>query len=201
MRRFWILPAVLLLGLVACGPLPITVDLLPSLQEAGLAQDEFSFELDVPPGTDLSGQDFDLKLPDDDGMAFDVEPPTMPATPASMVLDFSALFDYQLDCVEGLGGYMTVGAYLAPDEDALWESPLAGTEKRVELRDSDSLELSGRASLTSEQMDAVLSGHAVLGVRVVSDELEGKSSTNPSCKVTLSGDYQIQKAVLEVRFF
>jgi len=196
MKRFLLLAA-LALAAAACGPLPVTVDLLPPLRDAGLDQQTFNQSLDVPPNTDLSTiGNLTLNLPSDDGLTVEFPAPNLPASPASLVLDFKARVDYAFDCVSGLGGTLRATGYLA-DEPPPWDAPLNGLATEITLEPSGGFVLEGRAELDRNQINAILSGQATLGVRI---ELEGLTGQTENCTPSVSGSYEIERAVIEARF-
>ena len=204
MKRFW--PLLLsAFFLAACGPLPITIDLMPSLQQNGYDRGSATQTVAVPPGAQLSDQD--LKVPDANGYRFTFEVPNLPASPASLVFDYQATLDYQLACIDNLGGTLNAQVYLAGDAAQLWQSPLDGAQVSAPVKSQDTLTLKGSARLSQAQLDAVLNGSLVLGVELKTQGLTGQASIDPACQqngqtqVKFSGQYQIQKAVVEVRFF
>ncbi len=197
MKR-WLLLIPLALAAAACGPLPVTVDLLPPLQDAGLDRQTFSQSLDIPPNTDLSTiGNRTLNLPSDDGLTVEFPAPNLPARPASLVLDFKAQVYYEFDnCVSDLGGTLRATGYLAP-EPPPWDAPLNGLSTEIALEPSGSLVLEGRAALDRDQIDAILSGQVTLGVQI---ELEGLTGQTGDCTPEVSGSYEIKRAVIEARF-
>ncbi len=203
MKKLW--PFLLsALFLAACGPLPITIDLLPTLKQNGYDQKSFSRPVAVPPGTPLNDQD--LKLPDANGFAFDFEVPSLPARPASLVLDYRARLDYGIECLNDLGGTAIAQVYLAGDPQNLWQSPLEGADASAAVKQQGTLTLEGSARLSQAQLQAVLDGHLVLGVELKTQGLTGQPSSDPACQqngqtlVKFTGRYQIERAVVEVRF-
>ncbi len=187
----------LALAAAACGPLPVTVDLLPPLRDAGLDRQTFSQSLEIPPNTDLSTiGNRSLNLPSDDGLTVTFPAPDLPASPASLVLDFKARVDYAISCVNGLGGTLRATGYLAP-EPPPWNAPLEGLATEIALESDGGFTLEGRAALDRDQIDAILSGQATLGVRI---ELEGLTGQTGDCTPEVSGSYEIKRAVIEARF-
>jgi hypothetical protein len=204
MKKFW--PFLLAaLFLAACGPLPIPIDLLPALKQGGYDQGTFTKPLTVPPGTPLKDQT--VLFPDGNGFDLRFDVPSLPANPASLVLDYQADFSYRVDCVDSLGGKIQAQAYLAKDSASLWNSPLEGAAVTANLAPEDTLRLSGQARLSQAQLDAVMSGHAVLGLALSTENASGQASSDSACvqngqtQVRISGEYRIQRAVVEVRFF
>ena len=194
--------ALLLIGgavlLAGCGALPVTVDLLPALQSSGSASGSLSQPLNLPPGSelgDLEGKT--LWLPDQEGLAVSYEVPALPAEPASLEFDYAVRLDYAVTCVDGLRGQATASLYLS-GESPPWDAPLEGAEASVALKPEGSLRLEGHTSLTPEQIDAVLSGKVVLGLRLEFRDLEG--TVSESCTPEIEGAYQIERAVLKIRF-
>ncbi len=204
MKKLW--PFLLIaFFLAACGPLPVPIDLLPALRDGGYDQGTFTKTLAVPPGTTLEDQT--VLFPDGNGFDLRFDVPSLPANPASLVLDYQADFSYRVDCVDNLGGKISAQAYLAGDSAELWNSPLEGAAVSADLDAQGSLRLSGQARLTQAQLDAVMSGHAVLGLELATENTRGQASNEPACVqdgqtlVRISGEYRIQRAVVEVRFF
>lgn len=204
MKKLW--PFLLIaVFLAACGPLPIPIDLLPALKQGGYDHDTFTQTLPVPPGATLEDQT--VRFPNENGFDLNFEVPSLPATPASLVLDYRADFSYRVDCVDNLGGKIRAQAYLAGDSAELWNSPLEGAAVSADLDAQGSLRLSGQARLTQAQLDAVMTGHAVLGLELATQNIRGQASSDPACvqagqtQVKISGEYHIQRAVVEVRFF
>ncbi len=194
-RALFLIPLALVFS--ACGPLPVTVDLLPALRDAGLDQQAFHRALDVPQNTDLSTiGNLALNLPSDDGLTVEFPAPNLPASPASLVLDFKARVNYNFDCVSGLGGTLRATGYLAP-EPPPWDAPLSGLATEITLEPSGGFVLEGRAALDRDQIQAILSGQATLGIRI---ELEGLTGQTENCTPTVSGSYEIERAVIEARF-
>ena len=197
MKRILLLSA-MALALAACGPLPVTVDLLPALKDAGLDRMTFDETLNVPANTDLGEtRELSLDLPGPDGFTVHFPAPDLPASPASLVLDFKARVDYAFACVSGLGGTLQATGYLAP-EPPPWDAPLNGLAAEVELEPSGSFVLEGRAELDRDQINAILSGQATLGVRIELERLTGQ--TGEDCTLAVSGSYEIERAVIEARF-
>lgn len=203
MKRFLLLAA-LALAAAGCGPLPVTIDLLPVLEEKGYDQQPFSEAVRTAPGTALS--DLLLRIPDENGYALTFPLPDLPASPTSLVLDYRADLEYQIGCIDNLGGEIEAQVFLAGPSSDLWTQPLEGARVQAEIRYHDTLTLKGRASLTQDQLDAVLQGSLVLGVEFRTSGLSGQASNDPAClrngevEVTVSGNYQIERAVIEARF-
>ena len=187
--------AVLLAG---CGALPITVDLKPTLEKSGADRGSFTEALNLPPGTNLGSlSEVSFELPDENGLEVRFEVPDLPARPAGLELDYAVRLDYQIACVDGLGGQARASAYLA-GESPPWEAPLEGAEASAELAPEGSLRLEGQASLTPEQIDAVLSGKVVLGLKLEFRDLKG--TVREGCTPEISGSYQIERALIKIRF-
>ena len=197
MKRFLLLSAIALVA-AACGSLPVTINLLPTLEKAGLDHKEFDEPLnDVPANTDLSEiGSLTLDLPDADGLTLNFPAPNLPAVPASMAFDFRVHLRYAFTCVSGLGGTLKATGYLSPDSPP-WDSPLAGVSAQAELKESGDLVLEGRAELTREQINAILAGQATIGFRI---ELTGLQGQTGDCTPRISGSYKIERATVEVRF-
>ena len=196
--------SLLALVMAACGPLPVTIDLLPTLKQNGYDHGSFSETVAVAPGTELTDQD--LKLPDENGYAFTFQVPDLPATPSSLVLNYEVELGYQVACIDNLDGQIQAQIYLAGPSADLWASPLQDAGVLTTIRNQDTLTLKGQAQLNQDQIDAVLNGSLVLGIELKTEGLSGQASTDAACiqdgetQVTISGEYQIKQAVIEARF-
>ncbi len=196
--------SLLALVMAACGPLPVTIDLLPTLKQNGYDHGSFSETVAVAPGTELTDQD--LKLPDENGYAFTFQVPNLPATPSSLVLNYEVELGYQVACIDNLAGQIQAQIYLAGPSADLWANPLKGASVLATIRNQDTLTLKGQAGLSQDQIDAVLNGSLVLGIELKTEGLSGQASTDAACiqdgetQVTISGEYQIKQAVIEARF-
>ncbi len=196
MKRFSILFA-LVLGLSACGPLPITIDLLPPIQDAGLAEKSYNRPLEIEPGTDLSSLGtIAIELPDENGLDLTFPAPPLPARPTSLIFDFAVRLGYSLTCVEALDGTITLRGYLAP-EGPPWNDPIEGLSLSASLKGSDEVLLEGRAGLTPAQIEAILNGQVNLGLRLTIEDLAGRTQ---DCTPNLSFFYRIERATIEARF-
>ena len=199
--------SLLALVMAACGPLPVTIDLLPTLKQNGYDHGSFSKTVAVPPGTELTDQN--LKIPDENGYAFTFQVPDLPATPSSLVLNYEVELGYQVACIDNLGGQIQAQIYLAGPSADLWANPLQDAGVLTTIRNQDTLTLKGQAQLSQDrqdQIDAVLNGSLVLGIELKTEGLSGQASTDAACiqngetQVTIFGEYQIKQAVIEARF-
>ena len=194
-----LLPLLALVFLLAgCGTLPIKIDLLPTLKNYGYDQGSFSKTFEAQSGATLT-EDLEFRLPDDTGYSFTFEVPELPATPASMALNYKINIGYQIECIEGLTGEIAAQVYLSGEPSKLWDSPLEGATTRIAIQDRGDLNLEGKTFLTQEQLEAVLNGSLVLGIELKTENLSGKVRDGCS-QVEISGQYSIKQAIIEIRF-
>ena len=177
-----------------CGALPITIDLKKSIEPSGT----FAYPLSGAPLA--SGEAIKLYLPDAEGLTLSFEPPSLPAEPASLVLDYRVRLNYEVTCTNALSGDLTARVYLAKDAASLWQSPVEGAEVSLPLTSSGEVVLEGKAGLTPEQIDALLSGEARAGVEAELRLAEVELS-DPACEPEIRGSYEVDRLLLEIRFF
>ena len=182
--------------------MPIRIDLLPELKKYNYNEGTFTQSIDAQPGMEFNKDVEDFKLPDEDGYTVSFQVPNLPANPKSMTLDYKVGVGYQIKCAEDLGGNITAQVYLAGDSHELWSSPLNGatTSATIDAKGTGTLDLEGSAKLTDKQLNAVLNGSLVLGLRLKTQGLTGKVSENCN-QVQITGKYTIDKAMIEIRFF
>lgn len=166
----------LALTLASCSLAPITIDLLPTLQEN--EADSGSYRVQ-------SAGDLDLKLPDASGYA--VSGYEVPAVrPNQVKLDYALRIEQD----GGLSGDAELRFYLAPAGADLWSAAeQLGVPVAVDL-DQTSTTLSGSLELSPEQIDALMSGSLTVGARI---------SGTASGAATVS--YRFERLVLKVAFF
>jgi len=136
--------------LAACSAAPLTFDLLPSLGEnvSGTAYISTNGNLN-------------LQLPDANGITFS-DFDTIELRPSMVGLD------YQLDLSQNgnLQGVVQVTFYLAAPGADLWDSNnRLGEPKQVNMTLSRQT-LSGSLSLNDSQIDALMAGTIVVGVKI-----------------------------------
>jgi hypothetical protein len=164
------------LTLAACSVAPITIDLLPTLQQNGA---------DAGTQTVSAAGDLDLLLPDASG--YEVSGYEVPALRPNQVR-----LEYQLVLEQdgGLSGSAELRFYLAPAGSDLWNAAeQVGDPVAVDLGQT-SATLSGSLELSPEQIDTLMSGTLAVGARII-----GTASG------TAAVSYRFERLVLKVAFF
>ncbi len=163
-------------ALASCSLAPITIDLLPTLQENGA--DSGSKPI-------TAGGAFDLKLPDASG--YTMSGYEVPAVrPNQVKLEYTLALEINGD----LSGDAELAFYLAASSDDLWNAAnMLGDPATVDL-DQTEQTLSGQLVLSSAQIDTLMSGSLTVGARI---------SGTASGAATVS--YHFERLVLKVAFF
>ncbi|XOB98266.1 hypothetical protein ACMC9I_10205 [Deinococcota bacterium DY0809b] len=164
------------LTLAACSLAPITIDLLPTLQQNGA---------DAGTQTVTAAGNLDLMLPDASG--YGVSGYDVPSLrPNQVKLEYALVLTQD----GGLSGSAELRFYLAPAGADLWSaSEQVGDPIAVDLGQT-STTLSGSLELSPEQIDTLMSGTLTVGARVVG-----------TANGTATVGYRFDRLVLKVAFF
>ena len=166
------------LTLAACSLAPITIDLLPALEQN---------DADTGSHTVTATGNLDLKLPDASGYEVsDYEVPSLQPNQVEL--------EYRLELTQdgGLSGDVELRFYLAPatQADELWTGDWQlGGAIAVDLSETTET-YSGRLELSPQQIDALMSGGIRIGARVFG-----------AANGTATVDYRFERLVLKVAFF